>query len=126
MIDGRINTTYTRNLARKMNRRVFVLFMLFLGTPSGATEIEGRITDAAGRGATGARIVIVCGSQEFVKTLDSDARFRFSNVPDNKPCTMTISYSGATTATPLSFRSTPGKLTLNRQVRKYGERLVVY
>ena len=107
--------------------RVLVLFCLLSAASAvGATEIEGRITDAAGKGARGAEVTVACGSKyNKSRTVGKDGRYRFGDVPDGAACQLTIAIADAI-AKPYSFRATSGKLTFNRQIKQYGNRLVVF
>ena len=107
--------------------RVLVLIcLLFAASAAGATEVEGRITGADGKGASGAQVTVACGSKyEKKRKIGSDGRYRFGDVPDGAACRLTIAIGGAE-AKPYSFRATSGKLTFNRHIKKYGDRLVVF
>ena len=107
--------------------RTLVLFcLLSAASVVGATEIEGRITDASGNGARGTQVTVACGSRyEKSRTVGNDGRYRFSDVPDGAACQLRIAVADAV-AKPYSFRATSGKLTFNRQIKQYGNRLVVF
>ena len=107
--------------------RVVDLFCLIsVASVVGATEVEGRITDAADKSARGAQVSVTCGSRyNRSKTIGESGRYRFGDVPDGAACQLGIAFGGAT-AKPYSFRAISGKLTFNRQIKKYGNRLVVF
>ena len=110
-----------------MIRALVLICLLFAASAVGATEVEGRITDADGKGARGAQVTVACGSKYKEKTrkVGSDGRYRFGDVPDGAACQLGIAIGGAK-AKPYSFRATSGKLTFNRQIKKYGDKLVVF
>ena len=110
-----------------MIRALVSIYLLFAASAVGATEVEGRITDADGKGARGAQVTVACGSKYKEKTrkVGSDGRYRFGDVPDGAACQLGIAIGGAK-AKPYSFRATSGKLTFNRQIKKYGDKLVVF
>ena len=108
-----------------MMRLLTIVMLMSLSSVIDATEIEGRIIDEAGNGVSGAKVTIICGAYVRSEMVGSEGRYRIADVPDGQACTLQISFGGLESS-PYAFRSEPGKLTFDRQMRQYGDKLVVF
>lgn len=94
-----------------------------------AAVLEGRISITSNSGGGALRVIVDCSpdpDELFPREqkIGGDGYYRVSNLPDNAECSLTIKLGGARSE-PYAFRSSSGKITVNRRIKRYGNDLVV-
>lgn len=97
------------------------LGLLALAYTAEATEVRGNITRNGG--ASGAAVTIVCGDYTHSVTVGISGMYSIEDVPDDRPCQFQVTFDSLTTD-PYPFRSNPGRLMFNWELRRYGNRLM--